>query len=212
MGVESDFFVDITRVPRQFFCPICKEVVCDPVVTCYGHLFCKDELLSWLARTARCPVTRKPLVTDQLRKPESLVMGIYADLEVRCLNKDGGCEWTGPIGDLGRHIDKSHKNSVYAKNKALLNKPCTFCQQHHPLSAPSRPAEDAAVARNLNIGALTFIASFTVGLALDLTRPFLPFGLSHSIVLRVIETTAKILAMVLLLWGLVYTAINLPHT
>eukprot|EP01031_Cornospumella_fuschlensis_P040506 gene40506-49372_t len=162
MGVDTDLFLDLSKVPRQFFCAICKDIVCDPVITIYGHLYCREEILAWLARAAHCPVTRKRLIPEQLRKPDAVVMSIYADLEVKCSSKDSGLP------------------------------------------------EDPAVARNINHGSLAFVACFVMGFVLDVTRPFLPFGLSQSAVVRAIEVTAKVVAMLLLMWGLIYTAIHLP--
>ena len=49
---------------QEWVCPISGHLVVEPVITIYGHVFERSELLKWLRREGRprCPVTGLPLI------------------------------------------------------------------------------------------------------------------------------------------------------
>ena len=66
MGLDNDQFVHPERISSQLICPICTQVLDNPVQTPTDHLFCEDELLEWLSRSTMCPATNTPLDPDSI--------------------------------------------------------------------------------------------------------------------------------------------------
>lgn len=63
---EAD--INDERLHPYFKDPITIEVIEDPVVTPYGHVFSRAALTTWLTRHEKtCPLTRQPLHPDQLQ-------------------------------------------------------------------------------------------------------------------------------------------------
>ncbi|RYE35690.1 MAG: hypothetical protein EOP48_30170, partial [Sphingobacteriales bacterium] len=110
MGRGIETFKDPNSIPRQFICAICTDVVEKPVETPDGNLFCQIDIETWLMRSSKCPITRKPLRKENLKVPSNVVLSLISDLVVYCGNKTCGCNWTGPLGNLPSHLlTCSHK-------------------------------------------------------------------------------------------------------
>eukprot|EP01031_Cornospumella_fuschlensis_P031515 gene31515-38090_t len=103
MGIPAENFVEPEKISRQFFCAICTDVVSDPVETCYGHLFCKDEILLWLEKSSKCPITQQSLTKGQLKAPGILLQSMLKDLVMYCSNRCYGCNWKGPQSNVQDH-------------------------------------------------------------------------------------------------------------
>ncbi|CAG9328874.1 unnamed protein product [Blepharisma stoltei] len=54
-------------IHEEFICPISKEVMRDPVITPYGHVFDRESIENWLLTKHQCPLTRKPLRKRDLK-------------------------------------------------------------------------------------------------------------------------------------------------
>lgn len=119
MGIPTEQFVDHEKIPRQFFCAICTDVVLDPVVTCYGHLFCRDEITSWLDKASKCPMTQQPLNKGQLRSPDGMVIKILSDFDMYCSNRRCGCDWRGTQAHLGSHLETCVEKLCATQDTAL---------------------------------------------------------------------------------------------
>jgi hypothetical protein len=46
---------------ESFFCPICLELMKDPVITPQGISFERKAILDWLKKNSNCPITKAPL-------------------------------------------------------------------------------------------------------------------------------------------------------
>eukprot|EP00040_Diaphanoeca_grandis_P001133 m.274943 g.274943 ORF g.274943 m.274943 type:complete len:394 (-) comp115617_c0_seq1:185-1366(-) len=90
----------IAGVDENFFCGICKLVLCKPQTCSQGHPFCSDCLKLWLSSNRTCPECRDPMVID--RPIRCLVVEkMINKLSVRCPNV---CKaWTGPVDSLEKH-------------------------------------------------------------------------------------------------------------
>ena len=96
-GTEYCF---VSKDPAQiedFKCPICLELVFEPVLTSCGHLFCQR----CVAGQTRCPTCRDKLQCFRNQRDERRVKG----LKVKCPNWEKGCRWQGGLGDTAQHID-----------------------------------------------------------------------------------------------------------
>ena len=89
---------------KQLECPICCDIVSEPLQTSCGHLFCR-ECYKKLKRECgkkkcvQCPVCKQDHTTTQDRFNKRRVK----NLKVRCTNSQYGCEWVGNLGDEMEH-------------------------------------------------------------------------------------------------------------
>ena len=94
-GTEYSF---VSKDPAQIDdlkCPICLELVYEPVLTSCGHLFCQR----CVRRQTKCPVCQDALQCMRNQRDERRVKG----LKVKCPNWKKGCEWQGDLGDTAQH-------------------------------------------------------------------------------------------------------------
>jgi hypothetical protein len=77
----------LQNVPKEFICPLTKELMTDPVVSRYGHSFERKAILEWLNEGNNyCPVTGNPL------RPSCLVSNKSLEWKIRCWFHDHGQE------------------------------------------------------------------------------------------------------------------------
>jgi len=104
MGIEVESFVYPERISPELYCPICTQILENPVQTPTEHLFCEDELLEWMLRSDLCPVTKEKLDANSITKPGRIILNMLAGLERYCKNKCEGCLWTGPSSSQSSHL------------------------------------------------------------------------------------------------------------
>lgn len=54
------------RPPSNYYCPLTMHLMEDPVLDGCGHCFDREAITSWLNYHSMCPISRKPLTTDDL--------------------------------------------------------------------------------------------------------------------------------------------------
>ena len=105
-GTEYYF---VCRDPAQIEdlkCPICLELVYEPVLTICGHLFCQKCVRS----QTQCPTCRKKLQCMRNQRDERRVKC----LKVLCPNCEKGCKWQGDLGDTAQHTGtKCHMETIH---------------------------------------------------------------------------------------------------
>ena len=107
MGIDQECFVHPERISPELICPICTQVLDNPVQTPSEHLFCEDELLEWMIQSDVCPVTKATLKPDDIRKPGRIICNLLGELVRFCPNKSEGCKWQGNNCNVQAHISKS---------------------------------------------------------------------------------------------------------
>lgn len=110
---------------QELRCMICLELFKDPVITPFGHSFCRDCISRHLSNSGRCPVTRRPLATKDLR-PNLMANTLVDELEVHCTY---GCQF----GDNGWELDEDGctETTTFGLRKAH-QKVC----EHRPVTCP----------------------------------------------------------------------------
>ena len=96
-GVEYEFVNTQTELLEELKCPICLELVSDPVQTDCGHLFCGK----CIQEPKTCPVDRKQCTFHKDNYNDRRV----CNLKVKCPNKGRGCLWQGDLGSAARHTE-----------------------------------------------------------------------------------------------------------
>ena len=95
-GKEYQFVEETKKNLDTLQCPVCFEIVLEPVQTSCGHLFCKKCVRG----TTKCPVCREQFtsVPDHFNKRR------VRSLRVKCPFTANGCKWVGDLGDVGDHV------------------------------------------------------------------------------------------------------------
>lgn len=124
-GKEYIFVGQLEVSLREMACPICRQILSDPLQTSCGHLICKEchGALQGDARTPRhhymtavdslwgsdrtrrgvqCPVCRQEHTTG----PDKFNERRVRNLQVRCINYTEGCSWVGNLSDEEHHRKK----------------------------------------------------------------------------------------------------------
>ena len=95
-GVEYEFVNAPKELLEELKCPICLDLVSDPVKTSCSHLFCEE----CIEGINQCPLDRTRIfITSILHDINQRVR----NLKVKCPNKERGCRWQGKLGDAEEH-------------------------------------------------------------------------------------------------------------
>ncbi|CAB4019212.1 E3 ubiquitin- ligase PDZRN3-like [Paramuricea clavata] len=104
-----------TSVDKNFFCPICTDVLKDPVQCHNQHLFCRACITEHLKNSQTCPVCMQELTEEALSKPRP----------VATTDKERGCVELVELGLLETHISVCEYKPVTCPNErceAVVNK------------------------------------------------------------------------------------------
>ena len=107
---EEYLFVEEKRNLEALQCPVCFEIVLEPVQTSCGHLFCEKCVRG----VTKCPACREQFTS----MPDHFNNRRVKSLRVKCPFTANGCKWVGDLGDVGDH------EAVQCK---FLPKPCPYC-------------------------------------------------------------------------------------
>ena len=103
-GYDYEF---VDNVSNRFICQICTKALRDPhLAVCCGQHFCESCLNRWFTRQCKqsCPHCRAEgeafnhVIHKGLRSEVS-------QLNIRCSNHGEGCQWTGELGALKKHLE-----------------------------------------------------------------------------------------------------------
>ena len=129
-GTEYCFVSNDPAQIEDLKCPICFELVFEPVLTSCGHLFCqgcvKDQ--------TRCPTCRDELQYMRNQRDERKVIG----LKVKCLNWERGCQWQGDLGDTAYHTGKNCQMETVPCPKGCREVIARGLLQEHGKACPQR--------------------------------------------------------------------------
>ena len=121
-GHDNDF---VGEVADRYICQICTKVLREPhLAVCCGQHFCESCLNKWFIRQQggqSCPHCRAEgdafshVINKGLRSEIN-------QLNISCINRSEGCEWTGELGTLKAHLESERGCGfvmVQSPNKCL---------------------------------------------------------------------------------------------
>ena len=112
-GVEYEFIDETRKNLEDLVCPICQEILSDPLITSCGHLFCRRCLEEHGRDLKDCPVCRQTYtsMSDQFHARR------IGGLKVKCPRASQGCRWSGELKDAkGHHASSCDHTDVMCKN------------------------------------------------------------------------------------------------
>ena len=109
-GKEYLFVEEIKKNLETLQCPVCLEIVLEPVQTSCGHLFCEKCVRG----VTRCPACREQFTS----MPDHFNNRRVLSLMVKCPFTENGCKWVGDLGDVGDH------EAAWCE---FQPKPCPYC-------------------------------------------------------------------------------------
>ena len=129
----------------QTDCPICLLVLREPFqVNCCGNSFCRTCIERILTNEKACPTCK-----GQFRAFENkgLQRALYS-FRVRCVHQGSGCEWTGELRELERHLNLDPELGKQLVGCAFAAVACSYCREyfqrcdvhaHESEACPQRP-------------------------------------------------------------------------
>ena len=88
---------------EEYFCPLCKGVLNDPVIDKCSHTFCKKCFEKFYNKYHKCPIS-KELLEDGNYTSVSLISKSIGKRQIKCKNVNKGCEWIGKISEMNNHL------------------------------------------------------------------------------------------------------------
>lgn len=113
--------------PPDLLCPICKEILHQPLQSACQHYFCHECIRTWLehaGENGKCPVCTIPTSVKTLEKAPRLLLNILRSLLVRC----SICKDPFPLEQLYEHETNCRNYNAQLSRVTLpqiLQKPLT---------------------------------------------------------------------------------------
>ena len=121
----------IKRPPEdfQYECPVCLLVIREPhQVTCCGYAFCQACIQRVQLQKSGCPTCNKDEFS--VFPDKRLQRSLYA-YHVHCSHKKEGCQWTGELGELDKHLNENPKPDEQLSGCKFAEVECQHCT--HPI-------------------------------------------------------------------------------
>ena len=104
MGFECERFTCSTD---RFICPICQDVLRDPVETPCNHVFCWACMAQQLKISSCCPVcNHQPIQPADLKNPHPFFANMHNELQIRCVHSTRGCQEVIALENITHHESK----------------------------------------------------------------------------------------------------------
>ena len=118
-------FIENPPEDLQSHCPVCRLVLREPyVVDCCGQRFCRACIKRIEADEKPCPTCNKAdfsAISDK-----RLQRSLYA-LGVRCSHEKEGCQWTGKLGELDKHLNENPSPDEQPVGCEFVEIGCVHC-------------------------------------------------------------------------------------
>ena len=147
-GEREGYDCEFIERPKelQTDCPICLVILREPFqVTCCGYSFCRTCVMRIQADKKSCPTCNEAKFDAFPNK--GLRRSLYA-FRVRCVHQKSGCEWTGELVQLDRHLNLNPELGKQLIGCEFAAVACTHCCEyvqrryvhaHQTDSCPQRP-------------------------------------------------------------------------
>ena len=115
-GYAADRFK--VSVDNNFLCPICSDILKDPVQCQNQHYFCKVCIKKHLETNAKsCPICVQDLDEKTLAEPPRILTDYLNGLLISCDNSEKGCTEVVPVSQLKAHARECKYRPVVCANE-----------------------------------------------------------------------------------------------
>ncbi|XP_048881059.1 RING finger protein 151 [Brienomyrus brachyistius] len=114
MGYDLERFVGY--VNEGLLCCVCRDVLEDPLQAPCEHAFCSSCINSWLVHHHSCPEDRQPLEGALLKPLFRYMRNDLSRLQIRCRNREQGCEMVCSLESVDRHERECEYSLVACTN------------------------------------------------------------------------------------------------
>ena len=110
----------------QSECPVCLLVLREPhQVTCCGCAFCRECIEQIQTDKKSCPTCNSQ---DFSVFPDIRLQRLLYDFRVLCPHKTEGCEWSGELSQLEKHLNESPKLDEQLNGCQFTEVECSHCR------------------------------------------------------------------------------------
>ena len=115
-GFNTDRFK--ISVDKNFLCPICADVLKDPVQCQNQHYFCKECIKKHLETNAKsCPICVQDLSEETLAEAPRILTDYLNGLLIRCDHSERGCTEEVPVSRLKSHVRECDFRPIVCTNE-----------------------------------------------------------------------------------------------
>ena len=105
-------------VDKNFLCPICTDVLKDPVQCQNQHYFCKECIKKHLeTNTKSCPICVQDLSEETLAEAPRILLDYLNGLMISCDHSERGCTEEVPVSGLKSHVRECDFRPVVCTNE-----------------------------------------------------------------------------------------------
>ena len=104
MEIDPELLIDKTSLDiEEYFCPLCKGILNDPIIDKCSHTFCKKCFETFYNKYHKCPIS-KEILKDGIYTSVYLICKSIGKRKIKCKNCNKGCLWIGKISEMKEHI------------------------------------------------------------------------------------------------------------
>jgi len=123
---KKDSSKNNANIPKEFFCPLTKRLMKDPVVDREGNAYEKEAIWRWLQVHNSSPITNSYLSVEMLRPDRELKRAIYKATgkpRSKSHNRTKSARSFSPTNDLnsGRVLIDSYLREISSKSKLSIS-------------------------------------------------------------------------------------------
>ena len=135
-GYECEF-VDVLPLQLQHECAVCLMTLREPYLTdCCGNSFCRLCIQRVQSNKLPCPLCNE---TPFNIFPNKWLQRSLREFQVYCAFKKSGCEWSGKLGELEKHLNYKPTSETRMNGCLYVELDCTYscgtAVQRHSLLA-----------------------------------------------------------------------------
>ena len=111
MEIDPKLLTEKTSEIDDFYCPLCKGLLNDPVIDKCSHTFCKKCFEKFYNLYHLCPITKSKLEDGNLTQVPLITKSVGKRI-IKCKNIIKGCNWIGKISDFKNHLENECLKSL----------------------------------------------------------------------------------------------------
>ena len=130
---QAGFDCEFIERPQEAFqadCPICLLVLREPQqVSCCGYSFCQPCITPIREARKPCPTCNK---AEFSLFPNKGLKRSLCEFPVWCTHEKEGCQWTGELGELEKHLNESPQLGDRVRGCQYTEVECCQCAEYLP--------------------------------------------------------------------------------